>query len=220
MYTKRIVATALSSILSLTAHANDLIVDTGAPCPLGCMSGLLFKPGSGIAGEFSLAHDEVLTSVTAWMGSPTYSSGTGLVLSIYSDNNGLPGVEIFSQTIALSAPTKSSWFGATDLSLELAGGQYWAAFISPSGGNFSTLVGGDGLAGSTIPNRLSKYAYLSNAEWHENNESGFGLQIRGYTNAVPEPTTTGLMLLGITLLVFQQLRSACRTENRGSKVTI
>ena len=161
----------------------EIIVDTG-PGP-STLSGPLISSGVGIfsqqrlAGQFVLADQYEITSVEVWMWNLAARfavRGDQFTAVIYSDNEGLPGDELYSAQFVAGNLTPE-WRGPAGLSWKLPAGTYWAAFESRPG------QVGVGSAPTPAAQPLQKTAFASvvtgNAWYGEGLPTDHGTRITG-----------------------------------------
>ncbi len=184
-----LVLIALSLLLSLPAGAvaADLLVDTG---PAGTTGGsALFSKGNTLctpqptcagyfqhlAGRFTLASGATLDAVEGWM--YVYWAGS-VEVKIRTDNNGLPGASIYSQTYAQAAQPVG-WARFPNFGAVLAAGTYWLTFEPVAN------TGLDAVMPKGAPMPLQEYAFFNdgNNRWLNYTivgpQPGLGMRIYG-----------------------------------------
>lgn len=131
-----LVALVLGSSAAVMQVAADggTIVDTGPGPELnGFAWGFDAASGQKLAAMFSVSNAVNVGSVELWM------QGNGeFRAAIFSDDNGLPGVELFGSAYSVSN-SNNSWYGVSGVSWNLAPGTYWAVFGAESGSGAATL---------------------------------------------------------------------------------
>lgn len=162
-----------------TAAAQTLLVDTGQPtgtqgpllCGATCGAGSTFQD---LAGQFTLTQSYSISSVEAWIQAP--STGGQLAVVIRSDNSGLPGSSVFSQTYTVPSQTTAGWvtFTFTTQPVLNANTPYWLSFEPVAGSAISYNVL------NNAPNPLPLYALYNslNSGWFTEAFS-FGIRISG-----------------------------------------
>jgi hypothetical protein len=169
-----------------------VIVDTG-PGP-NDLSGLVLGWDDDLsqAAQFSISSPYTITSVQGWMFA---LENDGLATAVlYTDGGEVPGLELFSAPFAVSGSVPD-WFGPVGLNWSLAAGTYWVGFEVRSP---STLVG-------VMPHPsitpLADEAYRTQGVWSQLDDSNLGVQVFGDPPSVPEPSSVGVLMLGVGLAI-------------------
>jgi hypothetical protein len=190
-----------TSLSTRAASAPELLVDTG-PASTNTIGGSsLFSKGSTgcspqpscgnsfqfLGGQFTLTSAAALDSVEGWMGG---FSGGSVEVKIRADNNGLPGIVIFSRTYTVGAQSVG-WAHFSNYNTIIAAGTYWLTFEPVENTNFESVmpVG--------APNPLQKYAFFSNGNnrWISLPQARtLGMRIYGTRSAIPAFGTAGRVI--------------------------
>lgn len=206
---KKLLAVAVATFsLAPFAQAASFLVDTGSPeltqnGGVSVCGNFLQEPGGygkgcaqSVALQFTLNGSAKITSADGYLWSGI-APGT-LTLALYSDANGLPGAELFSQQFGVpftGSGSAANWFGVSGVNWDVAQGKYWAAFEVRSGQSFY------GALEIPAPTRLPavvKNDYFT--VWNIGGTGG-GLRVAGeYVSAVPTPAGMSMMLAGLALV--------------------
>ena len=173
-------ATILTVLLTAAnAAGQTVLVDTGQPtgtfgpllCATACGGGSTFQ---NLAGQFTLNGAYSISSVQAWIQAP--STGGQLAVVIRSDNAGLPGSSISSQTYTVPNQTTSGWVTFTFSTQPVLQGDtpYWLSLEPVVGSAISYNVT------ESAPNPLPQYALYNslNSGWFTE-ALGLGMRISG-----------------------------------------
>ena len=204
---KKFLAVAVATF-SLTpfAQAASFLVDTGSPelTQNGAITVCDFLYANGgrctqsVALQFTLNGSAKITSAEGYFWSGI-APGT-LTLALYSDSNGLPGVELFSRQFGVpltgSGPA-GDWFGVSGVSWEVAQGRYWAVFEVRAGQSFNGAL--EFPAPTRLPAAVKNDTYTV---WTDvGGGAGGGLRVAGeYVSSVPTPAGTAVMLAGLAMV--------------------
>ncbi|MBT9502207.1 MAG: PEP-CTERM sorting domain-containing protein [Burkholderiaceae bacterium] len=192
-------AAALTLACSLnTAHA-VLIVDTGEPFLAGSGSALM---GSGdgryhqfLAAMFTVAEGYTIDSASTHLqySDPYWTSAGTFNFKLYGNNAGLPGTVLFSSSM-LTVPVGAAgaWYSAGSLNWAIEPGSYWIS-LEAEESTLAILASG---AGRSLPHFAFDYGTDAPGTWHSLVSSTPSLRIDA-TPAIPEPSTFGLMALGL-----------------------
>ena len=150
------------SAMAQTTLLFDTGQPTGAAAPLLCGSTC---GGSAqfqdVAGQFTLPNSYSISSAQLWVQAP--STGGQLAVVIRSDNAGLPGASVFSQSYTMPNQTTSGWvtFTFTQQPVLDAATTYWLSFEPVANSSISYTVPGG------APNPLTEYAVYNslNSGW-------------------------------------------------------
>lgn len=157
-----------------------------------------------LAGRFTLASAETLTSVQGWMN----WDGGALGFAIYNDFQGLPGSALYSTTgqVAATVVNTPDWRGVGGLDWALQAGTYWLVFEDRPGPGNGSMPGG-------APSPLEAYAsgpgVAPGALWMQAPTLDFGVRINVAPEPpppVPEPATLLLWALGGGALLARRRR--------------
>ena len=186
------------------------VLDTG-PGPSDSLGGLgLFNDGQlaqFLGVQFSVGTDTTLASIEGWMNERQDIGATGTV-AVYTNENGLPGSELFSALFVTAGPgPEARWEGAHGLSWDVAPGTYFATFEVRPG---QTL---DGAMPTGVTNPSTNYVYYDsdNVQWLDGESEGGGFRI----NAVPLPAP--ILLLVSALISLPWFRKSPSITARSSR---
>ncbi len=199
------------AVLSLPVSAFAIpittwIVDTGPGFNGGGGGASLYddRPGlnrgyQSLAGRFTLTEDVVITTVQGWM---NWAYGGRARFSIFTDFQGLPGANRFTQALELPATglNDADWRGPTGLNWAVTQGDYWLVFEDVP----RNLGSGAMPGGAHMP--LLAYASSPGASgvsgaWQRADPLALGVRIG--IESVPVPATTALLLAGLGLLAMR-----------------
>ncbi len=151
--TVAMLAVALNS--GQQAHAQELLIDTGAGNPTTGGAPVMFNDGvefQFIGMRFSLDDDFTIGTIQAWL-----RPGTGALNVKLRQNSGtnVPAAEIFSETFNISFQANPTWISFAGLEWSQPAGTYWITFEpAPNGGGGSFPIG--------APSPLPGYAFWVN----------------------------------------------------------
>lgn len=211
-----------------SALAGDLLWDNGgffadSPNAYSAFTGF----GSTVAGDFTLAHDSILSSTTfsgvwgVFVADPNIPRAESISLWIRSNNGSSPGAVIATLDVTSFTETNSgiNWvphdrpffnFDVNFDGLELAAGTYWIEFqvdgnrpffFGVNRNNGENIVGGE-TWGTFIPDFMELTAYSQIAP--EEGQAELAFQIHGTII----PTPGALALLGLAGLAARRRRRA------------
>jgi len=176
---------------------------------------------SGGLGNYATVYDNFTLGSTAtigsvsWVGSYNPSSGTmtGVTISIWSDNSGVPDItdpplytanitgnagETFLEDDFFNDPTYTY---SAPISFTATGGtQYWLSIVAdvadPPGWEWESGTGGDGIS----------YQYISRSLGEIQVDEAFTLSSANAAPGVPEPASAALLGGGLALLALASRR--------------
>ncbi len=194
----RATALAICLVALPPTASGTTIVDTGDPP--ATLGGFLFSGDHWRADEFSTG-PVVVTSVEGWIAN--FGGNQTFTVALYSDGGDVPGTLLFSEQVTTPPTMSVGWRGASGLSWQLVGGDYWAAFEVRPGDNMF------GAFPDPAPIRLNE-AFSQGAGLGWSNTwptiSTIGVRINGTLLDVPEPSTLALIALGVAGLGFSRRR--------------
>lgn len=198
--------------LSVLANATT-IIDTGSATlsangavslfnnPIGNQSaGSAYYQSLGAG--FSITDSYRITDISSYF--YTVTAGT-LTASLYADNFGLPGNQLYSQSFLITSTSGvKSWAGVSDLDWLVSSGNYWLTYEVLNGQTFNGALEFPAVRPlqmifkNDLPN---EWNYLGTV-----NDS-FALVVSGDSiSPVPIPGSYGMMLTGIGVLGFMARR--------------
>jgi PEP-CTERM motif len=186
----------LASAASMSASATA-IVDTG-PGPDRNVSVILGGGTSqALAGQFSTTQWWEISEASGWI----YWDGLDgpVTFTLYSDDHGLPGSELFSRTLLLSVMDSPAWQGPKGLDWRIGPGTYWIA-ASNAAGATATATMPVGVA-----NPLPVGAHSSVGGWVQD-PLNIGWLIEAEAAPIPEPASLSSVLLGLAAVAIASRR--------------
>lgn len=209
---KRLLARALELTVLLTVSSlasAAMLVDTGPgltkPTSYLAIHGPAGGSGNGsyqrVAGQVTFDNDVAINAIQGWMEN---SGGHSLVISIYDNNSGRPGSELFSQSSSLAGQWGApEWAGISGLTWSLPKGTYWITFAALG------LIDIGMPSGASAP--LASYALDSSYTngWFLVGGWNLGVRVEGELSQVPLPSA-GLLFASLlpVLSAFTRRRAA------------
>ena len=158
---------------------STLLIDTGpggtsvGPVITGGQTG--FPDFQHLAGRITLTADTQIESVAGWM---RIFGGGSMSVHVRSDNGGLPGTDLHSQSYTVATTATFGWEQFPNFNVQLAPGTYWITFEAA----FNSGVVASMSRGAANP--LASYAFRGNAfpNWSLNFglPPTLGFQVTGY----------------------------------------
>ena len=202
---KLILALSLS-LISLTANA-AVIIDTGTPnnayWTINNLSTFAYSQYGAIGAGISFTESYNITDISSYFNSAGYPSPgyAGTVgVSLYTDNSGIPGSQLYSQSFSFPSPSNTdTWAGLSGINWQVTTGNYWL-----------TYEASDGLTTRIYKSSTSlpvAYKYSVDSSWVSVGNNPFSLVISGNSTApVPESDTLAMLLTGLSLIGFMARR--------------
>ena len=166
------------SMVTVTT-TSTLLIDTGpggtsvGPVITGGQTG--FPDFQHLAGLITLAADTQIESVAGWM---RIFGGGSMSVHIRSDNGGLPGADLHTQSYTVATTATFGWQEFPNFNVQLAPGTYWVTFEAA----FNSGVVASMARGAANP--LASYAFKGNSfpNWSLNfgTPPALGFQVTGY----------------------------------------
>ena len=206
---------ALLTVIGWLTFANAAtIVDTGPGPSYG--GGWSLGRDQWLAVQFAIDSRWRLTDIYGWI--KTQNVGGVGHITLYEDQGGLPGDQLFSVGFVV-AGSGYNWWGANSLDWPLERGTYWASFEVRDGDSLSGVMSHP--SQFPVEKEASWQHLISGHEgWFEANGLDIGVRINGTENSVVPVPEPGSLLLGTTgVLGVLAARAWCSKRDSGKDVS-
>ena len=187
-------AAAVLLAASAPAHA-VLSVDTGAPNG-NAVGAFAFDSNDFYAGQITFTEDSTIQAISTHV--LDSAAGETFTIALYDDTAAhLPGTALYVATVTVDA---DGWNGVSGLTgWNVLAGSYWVGLEIGSTDTLGAANATGALLDRGVANPLPRAAFSSGSGYQAATGLDFGLRVSS-VSAVPEPSETVLMLVGLIAL--------------------